>query len=74
MGPVHNGPPKWATCNGYYRDLMSLYICPISVTTLSSVTALEAFRHNPTDVASYHCSIEQVLYQRSVPAVPLVLR
>uniref|UniRef100_A0AAG5DSF8 Uncharacterized protein n=1 Tax=Anopheles atroparvus TaxID=41427 RepID=A0AAG5DSF8_ANOAO len=40
---------------------------------LGSVTTLEAFRHNPTDVASYQSPVGLVLSHRSVPVVPLVL-
>ena len=47
---------------------------PLLLLQSSTDTTLEAFRHNPTDVASYHCSLEQVLCHWSVPAVPLVLR
>jgi hypothetical protein len=36
-------------------------------------SALEAFRHNPTDVASLHWPIDQERNHMSGPAVPLVL-
>jgi len=51
-----------------------MQIAPYLSLQSSTDTTLEAFRHNLTDVASYHCSIEQVLCHWSVPAVPLVLR
>jgi len=51
-----------------------MQIAPYLSLQSSTDTTLEAFRHNPTDVASYHCSLEQVLCHWSVPAVPLVLR
>ena len=62
---------RWMTINWY---LPSDTVTPLLLFSSSSDTTLEAFRHNPTDVASYHCSLEQVLSHRSVPAVPLVLR
>lgn len=40
----------------------------------SADLTLKAFRHNLTDVASYHYLLEQVLDHWLVPAVPLVLR
>ena len=49
-------------------------VAPLLSLQSSTDTTLEAFRHNPTDVASYHCSLEQVLCHWSLPAVPLVLR
>lgn len=36
-------------------------------------SALEAFRHNPTDVASLHWPLGQERNHMSGPAVPLVL-
>ena len=44
------------------------YRCPSS-----RDSALEAFRHNPTDVASLHWPIDQERNHMSGPAVPLVL-
>jgi hypothetical protein len=39
----------------------------------STATTLEAFRHNPANVASYQCPLGQVLGHWFVPVVPLVL-
>jgi hypothetical protein len=39
----------------------------------STATTLEAFRHNPTNVASYQCPLGQVLCHWFVLVVPLVL-
>ena len=38
-----------------------------------TATTLEAFRHNPANVASYQCPLGQVLCHWFVPVVPLVL-
>jgi len=50
-----------------------MQIAPYLSLQSSTDTTLEAFRHNPTDVASFPCSLEQVLCHWSVPAVSLVL-
>jgi hypothetical protein len=70
-------------------DLMSARICeifahpsiitdtlreePLENCCSGTATTLEAFRHNPANVASYQCPLGQVLCHWFVVVVPLVL-
>jgi len=55
-------PASFRTPNGFEKRYQ-----------LGLATTLEAFRHNPADVASYQSPVGLVLSQWSVPVVPLVL-
>ncbi|GBP92374.1 hypothetical protein EVAR_64979_1 [Eumeta japonica] len=49
----------------YRKNTLLCTIDLMASCSFSLDTTLEAFRHNPTDVASYHCSLEQVLCHSS---------
>ena len=46
---------------------------PLENCCSGTATTLEAFRHNPANVASYQCPLGQVLCHWFVAVVPLVL-
>ncbi len=58
-----------------YPSIMTNTMCeePLKNCCSGTATTLEAFRHNPANVASYQCPLEQVLCHRFVVVVPLVL-